>query len=152
MMKLTILALLMIGLASAAGAADQPTKKKAAPAPAKIREITVPAGAVEIEPYTYRYTDPNGKSWLYRKTPFGVMRAEEKPVSAEDAKKAQDEKDRLIESTSAVEDGDSVRFARQTPFGRSEWRRTKTQLNEVEQAAWNRELQKRAVVESATKD
>ena len=149
-MKLTILALLMIGLASAAGAADQPPKKKAGPA--KVREITIPAGAVEIEPYTYRYTDPSGKSWLYRKTPFGVMRAEDKPVSAEDAKKAQDEKDRLIESTSAVEDGDSVRFARQTPFGRSEWRRTKTQLNEVERAAWNRELQKRAVIESSTKD
>ncbi|HET9319914.1 MAG TPA: hypothetical protein VFO27_09060, partial [Bryobacteraceae bacterium] len=72
--------------------------------------------------------------------------------SAEDAKKAQDEKDRLIQSTTAVEDGDSVRFARQTPFGRSEWRRTKTQLNEIEQAVWNRELQKRTVVESATKD
>lgn len=152
-MKLTILALLMIGLASTAEAADKaPSQKKAAPAPAKAREITIPAGAVAIDPYTYRYTDADGKNWLYRKTPFGVMRAEDKPVSAEEAKKAQDEKDRLIESTSAVEDGDSVRFTRQTPFGRSEWRRAKTQLNEVEQAAWNRELQKRAVVESATKD
>lgn len=148
-MKSTILALLLIGLVSAA---DKPAEKKSAPSPAKAREITVPAGAVEVEPYTYRYTDPDGKKWLYRKTPFGVMRMEDKPVSAEDAKKAQDEKDRLIQSTTAVEDGDSVRFARQTPFGRSEWRRTKTQLNEIEQAVWNRELQKRTVVESATKD
>jgi len=148
-MKSTILALLLIGLVSAA---DKPAEKKSAPSPAKAREITVPAGAVEVEPYTYRYTDPDGKKWLYRKTPFGVMRMEDKPVSAEDAKKAQDEKDRLIQSTSAVEDGDSVRFTRQTPFGRSEWRRTKTQLNEVEQAVWSRELQKRTVVESATKD
>jgi hypothetical protein len=148
-MKSTILALLLIGLVSAA---DKPPEKKSAPAAAKERAITVPAGAVEVEPYTYRYTDPDGKKWLYRKTPFGVMRMEDKPVSPEDAKKAQDEKDRLIQSTSAVEDGDSVRFTRQTPFGRSEWRRTKTQLNEVEQAVWNRELQKRAVVESATKD
>lgn len=149
-MKLTILTLFMIGLASTAGAADKPTKKKAAPA--QTREITIPVGAVEVEPYTYRYTDANGKSWLYHKTPFGVMRAEDKPISAEDAKKAQDEKGRLIEATSAVEDGDSIRFARQTPFGRSEWRRSKTQLNEIEQAVWNRELHKRAVVESATKD
>ncbi len=148
-MKSTILALLLIGLVSAA---DKPAEKKSAPSPAKAREITVPAGAVEVEPYTYRYTDPDGKKWLYRKTPFGVMRMEDKPVSAEAAKKAQDEKDRLIQSTSAVEDGDSVRFTRQTPFGRSEWRRTKTQLNEVEQAVWSRELQKRTVVESATKD
>ena len=148
-MKSTILALLVICLASAA---DKPPEKKSAPAAAKVRAITVPAGAVEVEPYTYRYTDPDGKKWLYRKTPFGVMRMEDKPVSAEDAKKAQDEKDRLIQSTSAVEDGDSVRFTRQTPFGRSEWRRTKTQLNEVEQAVWSRELQKRPVVESATKD
>jgi len=149
-MKLTILALLMFGLASAAGAADQAPKKTAAPA--QVREITVPPGAVEVEPYTYLYTDPNGRGWLYRKTPFGVMRVEDKPVSAEDAKKARDGKDRLIEATSAAEDGDSIRFARQTPFGRSEWRRPKTQLNEVEQAVWNRELSKRTVVESATKD
>jgi hypothetical protein len=37
----------------------------------------VPAGAVAIEGHTWRWVDKAGKAWLYRATPFGVMKSEE---------------------------------------------------------------------------
>ncbi len=37
----------------------------------------VPAGAVSIEGHTWRWVDKSGKAWLYRATPFGMMKSEE---------------------------------------------------------------------------
>lgn len=42
----------------------------------------VPAGAVAVESHTWRWVDTGGKAWLYRATPFGMMRSEEPKVSA----------------------------------------------------------------------
>ncbi len=154
-MKLGIFVLMMglaVELIAAGKAADKKGKPAPAAAPAQATEITIPAGAVEVEPYIYRYTDAAGKKWIYRKTPFGVMRLEDKPLSANAAEKLQDERTRLIESTSAVEEGDAIRFERAWPFGRTQWQRKKTELNDVERAVWNRELQKRETHENASKD
>jgi len=155
-MKLGIFVMLTMGLAGEIMAADKPAAKKVKPAPAaasgQAKEITIPEGAVEVEPYIYRYTDTAGKNWIYRKTPFGVMRLEDKPVSAAAAEKQQDERTRLIESTSATEEGDAIRFERAWPFGHTQWQRKKTELNETERAVWNRELQKREAHQSASKD
>jgi len=46
------------------------------------RPAGVPADAQEIQPYLYRYTDAQGKKWLYRQTPFGLSKWEDKPVDA----------------------------------------------------------------------
>ena len=156
-MKLSIFALLTMGFVMGAGAADQAVPKKVkpdpAPAAAKVQVIAIPAGAVEVEPYIYRYTDPKGKNWIYRKTPFGVVRIEDKPVSADKAQAAKDQKEQLIETTKALEVGnDTIQFERVWPFGRTQWQRKKTDLNEVERAVWARELQKREARESASKD
>ncbi|HUJ22657.1 MAG TPA: hypothetical protein VLX58_14090 [Bryobacteraceae bacterium] len=142
-MKLACVALFMVGFITAAPATE-PTKSKPAPTAKKVEPVTIPAGAVEVEPYTYRYTDTAGKSWLYRKTPFGVTRMEDKPGSTDATQRAQDLKTRLIDSTTATEHGESVRFERVWPFGKTQWERKKTELNEVERAVWNRELEKRA--------
>jgi hypothetical protein len=150
-MKLKICTLLMLCVAAAI-AADKAAPKKATPAAAnKVQAVTIPAGAVEVEPYTYRFTDAQGKKWIYHKTPFGISRAEDKPaegLKAEDTKK--DENARLINATTAVEDGETVRFERAGPFGVTKWQRKKTELNEVEHAVWDREQQKRASRENAT--
>jgi hypothetical protein len=37
----------------------------------------IPAGAVSIEGYTWRWVDKAGKVWIYHSTPFGIMRNEE---------------------------------------------------------------------------
>ena len=151
-MKHMILVLLMIA-AGALIAADQPAPRKIKPAPAKAtaktEKITIPNGAVEIAPYTYRYTDAQGKSWIYRQTPFGVSRGEDKPPSQEDLKKNEEQKARVIAAISAVEDADYIRFQRTGAFGKTNWRKKKSELNEIESAAWNRELAKR---DTAAKD
>ena len=153
-MKSSITVLLLVGLAAFAAAADQKSDKKpAAKTPtAKAAVIAIPADAVEIAPYTYRSIDAKGTAWIYRQTPFGVSRTEEKALSADEAKKIQDSKDQVIQATTAVEDGDSIHFVRNSPFGRTEWQKKKTDLNEIEQAVWNRELAKHNTPESASKD
>jgi len=152
-MKLKICVLWMVCVAGVI-AAEKPAPKKAKPAPNKVQEVTIPAGAIEVEPYTYRYTDAQGKKWIYRKTPFGISRVEDKPVEdpkAVDPKK--EENARLIDATTAVEEGETVRFERPGPFGVTKWQRKKTELNEVERAVWDRELQKRAARQTnAAKD
>ncbi len=156
-MRSTLLILLLLGCASFAAAddktADDKTSEKKAAAPASgTQEAGIPPSAVKIAPYTFRYQDAKGKFWIYRQTPFGIARREDVPVSPEEAKKSQEARDRVIDAMSASEDGDSVHFTRSSPFGPTEWKRKKTDLNEIEQAVWNRELAKRANADSAPKD
>jgi|SRR5690348_15684786 hypothetical protein len=149
--RISVLSLMIVGVLAAAD--QKPAAKKEAPLKAKpAQQITIPEGAIEVEPYTYRYTDRQGKKWLYRKTPFGVMRWEDKPDSPEAVQRSQDEKARLVDNTTAAEDGDSIRFERATPFGPMKWQRKKTELNDVERAVWDRELKKRQAPQSANKE
>jgi len=112
-------------------AAQKNAKPKAVPIAPKL--VQIPADAVQIGPTSYRYTGPDGKTLLYVKTPFGITVAEEKPqpVPSEDHR---------FDSITATEDGDTVRFARPTPFGMIRWQKNKSELNEMEQAVWGREL------------
>src|SRR4029453_4762222 len=78
-LKICFLTVLAIGLAQAEdrqAPKKVSTKKKAAPPV----EIEIPAGATQIEPGPYPSTDAQGKKWIYRKTPFGIARAEDKPA------------------------------------------------------------------------
>lgn len=111
-------------------AADGSVKKNPASAPKEI-----PAGAVKSDDGSYRYTDRQGKKWIYRKTPFGVAHFEDKPVSADERAEAT----KRFEDVKATEDGDAIRFERPGPFGVYKWQRKKTELNEMEQAVWDRE-------------
>ena len=38
-------------------------------------ETTVPKDATEIEPGVYRHTDSAGKTYIFRKTPFGIVKS-----------------------------------------------------------------------------
>ena len=101
--------------------------KKTAPAVAKpaAASPSVPAGATEIAPQAWRYTDKDGKTWIYRQTPFGLMRAEEqKPKTPTEAP--------VIKTTDL---GDSVRFEQQTPFGVRTWTKGKADLT-ADEKSW----------------
>ena len=109
------------------------TKTGSAPA-AKVtgppQPVTIPKDAVEIQPGVWEAKDAEGKTWHYRKTPFGIRKYEpENPSSKleEDAKRIK-----------ATDLGDKVRFERRTPFGSSTWEKKKSELNEVEKIAWQR--------------
>lgn len=132
-MKNNVLLLALLMLPVALLASEE--KKPAAEPRAGSAAMTLPAGATEVEPNTYRYTDPQGKAWTYRRTPFGLARFEDKPVEA--PAKAAPEKIR------AVDDGDSVRFERSYPFGTTRWTRKKSELSDVERNAWDEARQKR---------
>jgi hypothetical protein len=87
----------------------------AAPTAPKVTDASkpmpIPAEAVLGADGDYHYTDPQGKQWIYRKTPFGVTRIK------------------------ATEDGDTVRFERQGPFGLWKWEKKKSELDATEKAA-----------------
>ncbi len=113
----------------------------------KAPAVTVPAGAVVVSPGVFRHTDSAGKRWIYRKTPFGFVKAadvpelDDKPLREGDTsspfgptKVAAKDSDALR----VTERGEELRFERNTPFGVTKWTRKKTELNPAEQEAWDK--------------
>jgi hypothetical protein len=144
-MKLFIAAFAVVTLLPAA----DPQPVKAPAAPKVIQPLQIPAGALESEPGTFRYTDARGKKWIYRKTPFGIARLEDVPSGkALASDKAAGKSLRAVEvdgvdvkgaDVQATEDGDTIRFERPGPFGVYKWQKNKSELDEMEQAVWNRQ-------------
>ena len=93
--------------------------------------LAIPAGAVAVESNLYRHTDAQGKTWIYRRTPFGITRAEALSVAAV--------RPEAWDNTRAWDDGDAVRFERPGPFGVYRWRTRKSELDAAEQAFWARQ-------------
>lgn len=132
-MKLATLFLLsLLSLPAFQPPQDEPKR----PAAKEAVKVEIPAGAVKSDDGAYRYTDSKGKKWIYRKTPFGIARVEDKPAEPMPAES--------YASVKATEDGDSIRFERPGPFGTYKWQRKKTELNEMEKAVWDREQSRTA--------
>ena len=122
-------------------AAPQAQKKSASATPKAVakaapkvgdasKPMAIPSDAVLGEDGDYHYADPQGKKWIYRKTPFGVTRIEDSPERA--AAKAAAANGAGIKAT---EDGDIVRFERTGPFGVWKWEKKKSDLDDSEKAA-----------------
>lgn len=143
---IAILMLIPMGLATAQSrktGTPAKTVSKAAPPQAVVRkpETEIPVGAKEIEPNLYRYTDAQGKTWIYKRSLFGLMKHEE-TAAERAAANAPAITAAPGEGLKVVEDGELLRFARSTPFGESRWSKKKTdELDESERAAWARERQ-----------
>ena len=120
--------------AAALMAAPQDKKADQKPAPVKAADgskpMAIPAGATRSEDGDFHYTDPQGKKWIYRMTPFGVARLEEKSEAQTNTLAA----DKAAGIT-AIEEGDKVRFERQGPFGVWKWEKKKSELDATETAA-----------------
>ena len=86
----------------------------------------IPKGAVRAGDGTWSYTDPQGKHWIYRRTPFGVAHFEDVPAPPAAA----------MPGVRAREDGDFIRFERPGPFGTYRWSTRKTDLDEAEKNIW----------------
>jgi hypothetical protein len=113
---------------TATPSAQAPAKPKPQQTPrvANAKPLTIPPGAEQVEPYLYRYTDSDGKTWMYRQTPFGVARYDPAALPNQPAPKTDPGK--------VTDLGDSYRFERKTPFGVATWVRKKTELNDEEKA------------------
>ena len=83
-----------------------------------------------------RFTDAEGRKWIYRKTPFGVARIPDQPAPAIPAAQSS------FEGVKATDAGDSVKFERPGPFGVYRWETRKSDLSDLERAAWDRARQK----------
>jgi hypothetical protein len=101
-----------------------PEQKAAAALPA------IPQGAEEVGPNLFRYTDPQGKRWMYRNTPFGPSKWEERPGDQQAAPQTPSSA-----GLTMTDLGDSVQFQRLTPFGAQKWTRKKSELTDDEKAA-----------------
>src|SRR5262245_59440063 len=132
-MKLTlcIMAALAVGTlqAEVAPGTKKTTSTKKTTATA-TEPLKLPAGAVKVDDITYTYTDAKGKKWIYRQTPFGLARLEDKP--AEPVANA------APPNITATDAGDSVKFERPGPFGVYRWEKKKTDLTDDEKSAWER--------------
>ena len=135
-MKYSLVIALILGSAAAQPTpAPAPSKTKAKAEVKKPAALVVPAGAVEIEPNIFKYTDKSGKATYYRKSPFGVSyyspeKAVPKSVASNSAPSSSE--------TQAYDQGDSVKFIRPGPFGNYTWIRKKSELNEDEKEAFDK--------------
>ena len=126
-MKIFVVALIAVGMSAAPA---KKTVKKAAPV-AQPAETQIPSGATPTDDGSFRYTDAAGKKWLYRNTPFGVSKVEDKP--------AVPVTQRVDETIKATEDGDTVRFEKTSPFGVTKWQKKRAALTAEEQAVLDRQ-------------
>lgn len=106
----------------AGGAPQTGAKAKAKPAAG----LTVPAGAEKVEEGLWRAKDAQGKAWIYKKTPFGLVRMEEEQKAAAPAAPSI----RVVEVR-----GEEVMFERPSPFGRKAWSRKAGEMDEEERRA-----------------
>jgi hypothetical protein len=133
-MRILNVAALCGGILLAAGAVSAADSKPAAAAAKTQNAVVLPKEAVAISPGTYTYTDPQGKKWIFRQTPFGMAKFEDIDRPATDAEAQQ----KQVADMRAVEDGEFIRFERPGPFGIYRWKQKKTELDAIEQAAWDR--------------
>jgi hypothetical protein len=97
--------------------------------------VTIPTDAVPVGDGSFRYTDKAGKNWIYRNTPWGVQKAEEK-VTVKPVETV------AVDPTKTEDLGDSVRFTKPTPFGPKVWTTKKSAMDTYEQSIWNRDQEK----------
>jgi hypothetical protein len=95
----------------------------------------VPAGATKAGD-GYHYTDPQGRQWIYRITPFGVARIPAAEAASTKAAKSA----HADENLRATDHGDTVSFERPGPFGVYRWERKKSEMDAGERAAWQRQM------------
>lgn len=122
-MKMRITILILIPLLSLASEEKKAPPKAGPPSARNSTRVTIPAGAEKIDSNTWRHTDSQGKSWIYHRVPFGIMKTEEKPTApAADSGK------------NAAAGGDSGQSVRRTPFGELPRARKKKELDAKEQS------------------
>jgi hypothetical protein len=120
-------AALMTLAAAAAQTAQRPAARPAPPRNAN--PVAPPAGAEKLSDGVFRAKDSAGKVWIYTRTPFGFAKHEEGAAPA--APRPEVPAFRVLEVK-----GGTVRFERDTPFGKSVWTRPVAQLDEKEKAAY----------------
>jgi hypothetical protein len=99
------------------------------PAPPVAKPLVIPKEAVQQPDGSYKYTDKDGKRWVYRNMFFGVSRMEDMSDPNAAPVKQTPTFDKF------TEDGDTIRFERAGAFGLMKWERKKSELTDEERQA-----------------
>jgi hypothetical protein len=99
------------------------------PAPPMAKPLVIPKEAVQQPDGSYKYTDKDGKRWIYNNTAFGVSRMQDMSDPNAAPVKQAPAFDKF------TEDGDIIRFERTGPFGPMKWERKKSELTDEERQA-----------------
>jgi hypothetical protein len=146
----------VIFAATALLSASEPQAKKSspsAPASAAPQRITIPEGSVRQPDGRYRFTDTQGRNWVYVRTPMGVSRFEDKPgASGSTADSSSPKPAEPFANVKVTESGDTVTFERPSPFGVSKWTKKKSELTEQENGAMLRAREKGNSSDTARQD
>jgi hypothetical protein len=122
--------------AKAKTSATKKTTKTTAPQVTKTAQpLTVPKDAVLNADGSYSWTDKSGSKWLYNKTPFGVSRTQD-TTGAAPAGLIATPPEQLVKTT---DQGDTVKFARQSPFGVTTWEKKKSEMTDDERAIFRKQ-------------
>ncbi len=105
------------------------TKKTVTPS-----NLEIPAGAVEVSPTVYKYTDKAGQKWIYYRMPLGISRSMDAPTPETNA--AKQKSDAASPETKVTEQGDSLKFVRPGPFGNYTWVKKKADLDDLEKETY----------------
>ncbi|MEJ5367952.1 MAG: hypothetical protein WHT08_06525 [Bryobacteraceae bacterium] len=131
-MKTIFAAFVLTAWLSGAPAAAQGDKAREKGAAGKPAAAGPKSGAPAAKKPGMRETDAEGRTWVWRETPFGLAKVEEKraesPSAAVQSKPAPGF--RVVEVR-----GDEVRFERRSPFTQSTWTKRMSELNEDEKRA-----------------
>jgi hypothetical protein len=123
----------VMALAAVLGAAQQGERKataaKKAAASAKNESATVPPDAVLVGEGTWRHTDSEGKTWTYRRTPFGLIKMAGAPEQSAEGNSSL----RVVSVTPG-----EIEFESVTPFAKPRWKRQRNALTPEEQVALKR--------------
>jgi hypothetical protein len=136
------------GLFAAPQSAKTSGKSSNSSAATQEKPLTaIPADAESIDVNTYRWTDGKGKKWILIQTPFGISKHADTGEPMRDKHAEFDD----MADVRVVEDGDSLKFERSTPFGPQRWTKKKTNLTDAEKAAWKLHQAKDASKDASAK-
>lgn len=135
-MKILIVLCFTAALMAAQPTPAKPTPAKPAAKGAKAAKVAppdpggLPKGAKPVGDLEWRWTDPKGKVWIYRKTPFGYAKMPETAATS-----VTPEAVRPTVVLTAVDLGDQVEFSRPGPLGLSRWTKKKTEAFSTDEKA-----------------
>jgi hypothetical protein len=119
---------------SAPAADKKKTAAAAKPATPVVQPLVIPKDASPNSDGTYSYTDKAGKKWIFSKTPFGISKIQDMSGAAPVIAAAP-----AGQYMKAVDNGETVKFERQSPFGTTKWEKKKSELTDEERGVVERQ-------------